>query len=48
MAFVGQTTNPWDVPVKQSVEVMQKIWDTTSHIEYEIVGSSAVHQKVGD
>jgi len=25
MAFVGQTMDPWDVPVKQSALIMQKI-----------------------
>jgi len=48
MAFVGQTVNPWDVPVKQSVQVMQKIWDATSHYEYEITASAAIYQKVHD
>ena len=46
MAFVGQTTDPWDVPVKQSVKVMQNIWDAVSSDEYEITASSAVYQKV--
>ena len=36
MEFVGQTTDPWDVPVKQSVKVMQKIWDETNSYQYEI------------
>jgi hypothetical protein len=48
MAFVGQIADPWDVPVKQSVQVMQKIWDATSHYEYEIATSAAVYQKVRD
>lgn len=48
MAFVGQTTDPWDVPVKQSLEVMQKIWDATSRNEYKITTSTAIYQKVGD
>lgn len=48
MAFVGQTNDPWDVPTKQSVEVMQKIWDATSNYEYEIATSTAIYQKVGD
>jgi hypothetical protein len=48
IAFVGQTANPWDVPVKQAIEVMQKIWDATTDIEYEITSSTAVHQKVFD
>ena len=48
MAFVGQTTDPWDVPTKQSVKVMQKIWDSTNGNEYEISTSTAIYQKVGD
>jgi hypothetical protein len=46
MAFVGQTMNPWDVPVKQSSTVMQKIWDATSNYEYEVTTDSAVYHKV--
>jgi len=48
MAFVGQTTNPWDVPAKQAVSVMQKIWDATSthNLEYEITTSTPVYKKV--
>jgi hypothetical protein len=48
MVFVGQTADPWDVPVKQSVQVMQKIWDATSRYEYEITASAAIYQKVRD
>ena len=48
MAFVSQTVDPWDVPVKQAVEVMQKIWDATSAHEYEITTSTPVYQKVCD
>jgi hypothetical protein len=48
MVFVGQTADPWDVPVKQSVLVMQKIWDATSTYEYEITASSAIYKKVCD
>jgi hypothetical protein len=48
MAFVGQVADPWDVPVKQSVQVMQKIWDATSRYEYEITTSAAIYQKVRD
>ena len=48
MAFIGQTTDPWDVPIKQSVEVLQKIWDATSGNKYVITTSTAVYQKVGD
>ena len=46
MAFVGQTSNPWDVPVKQALNVMQKIWDACSAYKYEITTSCAVYQKV--
>jgi hypothetical protein len=48
MAFVGQTANPWDVPITQAVEVMQKIWDATNDHEYEITAASVVWQKVCD
>jgi hypothetical protein len=48
MAFVGQTADPWEVPVKQSVKVMQKIWDATNTHQYEITTSTAVYQKVCD
>ena len=48
MEFVGQTADPWDVPVKQAVQVMQKIWDVTSTYEYEITSSSIIYQKVCD
>jgi hypothetical protein len=48
MAFVGQTANPWDVPVKQSVLVMQKIWDATSVHQYEITMATSIYQKVCD
>ena len=48
MAFVGQTIDPWDVPVKQSVKVMQKIWDATTRNKYEITASTAIYQKVCD
>ena len=46
MAFVGQNTDLWDVPVKQAIKVMQKIWDTTNGHEYKITASSLVCQKV--
>ncbi|KAH8980733.1 hypothetical protein EDB86DRAFT_3087613 [Lactarius hatsudake] len=45
MAFVGQTNDPWEVPVRQSVQVMQKIWDATGGIEYEITSKTAIYQK---
>jgi hypothetical protein len=48
MVFVSQTVDPWDVPVKQAVEVMQKIWDATCDCEYEIMPSTQVCQKVCD
>ena len=46
MVFVGQTTDPWDVPVKWAVEVMQKIWDSTTLHTYKITCSGLVYQKV--
>ena len=46
MAFVGQTLNPWDVPCKQTVEVMQKIWDATSNHQYKIEKQTAIYEKV--
>jgi hypothetical protein len=46
MAFVGQTTNPWDVPAKQAVMVMQKIWNATSTHKYEIMTSTPIYKKV--
>ena len=46
MAFVGQTANPWDVPAKQAIQVMQKIWNDTTDNEYEIMTSTAVYLKV--
>ena len=46
MAFVGQTVDPWDVPVKQAVVVMQKIWDAIGSLPYEIMSSSVVYLKV--
>jgi hypothetical protein len=46
MAFVGQIADPWDVPAKQAVLVMQKIWDATNTREYEITTSTAVYKKV--
>jgi hypothetical protein len=48
MVFVGQTADSWDVLVKQSVQVMQKIWDATSRYDYEITTSTAIYQKVCD
>jgi hypothetical protein len=48
MDFVARTVDPWDVPVRQAVEVMQKIWDATSTHRYEITSSTAVYQKVCD
>ena len=48
MAFVGQTADPWDVPVKQSIEVMQKIFDATNDRIYEITTSTSIYKKVSD
>jgi hypothetical protein len=48
MAFVGQTKNPWDVPVKQTILVMQKIWNATSNFEYSVTTDTAVYHKVRD
>ena len=48
MAFVGQTMNPWEVPVKQSISVMQMIWDATSSYEYAVTTDTAVYHKVRD
>jgi len=48
MAFVGQTVDPWDVPVKQAVAVMQKIWNAISSEPYEITDSAPVYKKVSD
>jgi hypothetical protein len=48
MMFVGQTLNPWDVPVKQALSVMKKIWAATSKRDYEITPSTAVYKKVCD
>ncbi|KAH9058004.1 hypothetical protein EDB83DRAFT_2224795 [Lactarius deliciosus] len=45
MAFVGQTNDPWEVPVRQSVQVMQKIWDATGGRKYEITAKTAIYQK---
>ena len=46
MAFVGQTANPWEVPARQSVVVMQKIWNASGGRDYEIKETTAVYQKV--
>ncbi|KAI9448605.1 hypothetical protein BJY52DRAFT_1193317 [Lactarius psammicola] len=45
MAFVGQTANPWDVPIKQAIEVMQKIWNETNGNDYTIMPTS-MHQEL--
>ena len=47
MAFVSQTSNPWEVPTKQSINIMLKIWDATSRHKYEIMTLTAIYQKVG-
>ena len=46
MSFVSQSVNPWDVPSKCALEVMQTIWNATSGNEYQITTSTAVYQKV--
>jgi hypothetical protein len=48
MAFVGQTVDPWDVPVKQAIDIMQKIWNSISSEPYEITDSTPVYKKVCD
>ena len=48
MVFVGQTINPWEVPVKQSTMVMQKIWDATSRFDYIVTSDTEVYHKVHD
>jgi hypothetical protein len=48
MTFISQTADPWDVPIKQALEVMQKIWNATCAHEYEITASTMVYQKVCD
>ncbi|KAH9024366.1 hypothetical protein EDB85DRAFT_2150510 [Lactarius pseudohatsudake] len=45
MAYVGQATDPWDVPTKLAVETMQRIWDGSGGRNYEITASTAVYQK---
>ncbi|KAI9463520.1 hypothetical protein BJY52DRAFT_1221525 [Lactarius psammicola] len=45
MAFIGQTANPWDVPIKQAIKVMQKIWNETNGNDYMIMPTSMVCQK---
>ena len=46
MQYVGSSPNPWDIPAKQAVEIMQKIWDATGGPDYVITTSTAVYQKV--
>ena len=46
MAYVGQLMDPWDIPAKQAIETMQKIWDATGGPDYVITMSTAVYQKV--
>jgi hypothetical protein len=46
MAFVGQTANPWEVPVPRALEVMQMIWNATSPHDYKIMTNTAVYQNV--
>jgi hypothetical protein len=42
MGVVGQSIDPWDVPTKWAVEVMQEIWDVTN----EVTTSTVIYQKV--
>lgn len=46
MDFVGRTADPWDVPVKQSILTMQKIWDATTTHNFKITTTTAVYKKV--
>ena len=46
ITFIAQTRDPWDVPVMQAVDVMQKIWNMTSSFKYKIMTSTPVYQKV--
>ena len=48
MAFISQTTNPWEVPTLQALEVMQKIWNATCVYEYKIMLETDVYHKVRD
>ncbi|KAN0131106.1 hypothetical protein V8E53_011107 [Lactarius tabidus] len=48
MTFVAQSADPWEVPAMQAVEVMQKIWNTTSSFEYNITTSTATVQRCTD
>ena len=41
MAFVCQTVDSWDVPIKQAVAIMQKIWNAISHCETHGCGKSS-------
>ena len=45
-AFIGQSMDPWDVPAKQVLEMMQMIWDATNDSDYHITISTAVYHKV--
>ena len=46
MGVVGQSMDPWDVPAKWAVEMMQAIWDVTNDKVYEVTTSTMVYQKV--
>ena len=46
MGVVGQLMDPWDVPAKRAIEMMQPIWDATNDKVYEVTTSTMVYQKV--
>lgn len=46
MAFVGQVENPWEMPTKLALEVMQKIWNATCAFEYQITKETEVYHRV--
>ena len=45
MSFVSQLLDPWDIPSKQALEVMQTVWNATSGNEYQITTSTVVYVK---
>lgn len=46
MAYVGQTADPWQMPVRRAVRVMQNIWDASGAYEYKVTRNTFVYQKV--
>ena len=46
MSFIAQSANPWDIPSKQGLEVMQMIWNATNGNDYQITISTLIYQKV--